>query len=164
LHASWVNNAETLKDGKAQSDHVILGEVIELRKGPDLVVAAVGEPSGEDRIPTTIVKLAVKKTYKGVPGEVVELIQTGHATDALLQPTPANMGPSPGGGKDDGDENDNDGNNNSHHGKGNGKSKASRPAGTSGTRARVTRRRVTSGGPSSRMIRRTRSARNTFCS
>jgi hypothetical protein len=55
FHASWVNNANTLKEGLDQSDHVILGEVIELGKGPDLVVPAAGEPSGEDRIPTTIV-------------------------------------------------------------------------------------------------------------
>ncbi len=87
FHASWVNNANTLKEGADQSDHVILGEVIELRKGPDLVVVALPEPGGEDRIPTTIVKLAVMKTYKGAPGEVVELMQTGQSTDALLLPS-----------------------------------------------------------------------------
>jgi hypothetical protein len=86
FHASWVNNANTLKEGLDQSDHVILGEVIELGKGPDLVVPAAGEPSGEDRIPTTIVKLKVQKIYKGAPGEVVKLMQTGHSTDAVLLP------------------------------------------------------------------------------
>src|SRR5213593_4912800 len=63
LHASWVNHANTLKEGLDQSDHVILGEVSELGKGPDLVVPALGEPPcpastpkcvGEDRVPTTI--------------------------------------------------------------------------------------------------------------
>jgi hypothetical protein len=86
LHASWVQQANTLKEGLDQSDHVILGEVIELRKGPDLVVPAAGEPGGEDRIPTTIAKFRVHKTYKGAPGEVVELMQTGHSTDAVLLP------------------------------------------------------------------------------
>ena len=86
FHASWVNHANTLKEGLDQSDHVILGEVIQLRKGPDLVVPAAGEPSGEDRIETTVVKLKVNKTYKGRPSDVVELMQTGHSTDAVLLP------------------------------------------------------------------------------
>src|SRR5207249_9370352 len=86
LHASWVNHANTLKEGLDQSDRVILGEVIQLRKGPDLVIPAAGEPSGEDRIETTIVKLKVHKTYKGAPSEFVELMQTGHSTDAVLLP------------------------------------------------------------------------------
>jgi hypothetical protein len=86
LHASWVDRANTLKDGLDQSDHVILAEVIELRKGPDLVISAAGEPGGEDRIPTTIAKFRVHKTYKGAPGEFVELMQTGHSTDAVLLP------------------------------------------------------------------------------
>jgi hypothetical protein len=86
FQASWVNHANTLKEGLDQSDHVILGEVIQLRKGPDLVIPAAGEPSGEDRIPTTIVKLTVRKTYKGAPGAAVELMQTGHSTDAVLLP------------------------------------------------------------------------------
>ena len=86
FHASWVNHANTLKEGLDQSDRVILGEVIQLRKGPDLVIPAAGEPSGEDRIETTIVKLKVHKTYKGAPSEGVELMQTGHSTDAVLLP------------------------------------------------------------------------------
>lgn len=86
LHASWLNHANTLKEGLDQSDRVILGEVIELRKGPDLVVPAAGEPSGEDRIPTMIVKVKVHKTYKGAKGKVVELMQTGQSTDAVLLP------------------------------------------------------------------------------
>jgi hypothetical protein len=86
LHASWVQNANTLKEGLDQSDHVILGEVIELRKGPDLVIPAPAEPGGEDRIPTTIAKFRVHKAYKGAPGEFVELMQTGHSTDAVVLP------------------------------------------------------------------------------
>ena len=86
FHASWVNHANTLKEGLDQSDRVILGEVIQLRKGPDLVIPAAGEPSGEDRIETTIVKLKVQKTYKGAPSDGVELMQTGHSTDAVLLP------------------------------------------------------------------------------
>jgi hypothetical protein len=86
FHASWLNHASTLEEGLEQSDHVILGEVIELKRGPDLVVPAPGEPSGEDRVPTMIVKLKVHKTYKGAPGKFVELMQTGHSTDAVLLP------------------------------------------------------------------------------
>ena len=86
LHASWVDHANTLKEGLDQSDHVILGEVVELRKGPDLVIPAAGEPGGEDRIPTTIAKFKVHKIYKGTPDEFVELMQTGHSTDAVLLP------------------------------------------------------------------------------
>ena len=101
LHASWVDSANTLKDGLDQSDHVILAEVIELRKGPDLVIPAAGEPGGEDRIPTTIAKFRVHKTYKGAPGEFVELMQTGHSTDAVL--LPANPFPAQARGNDDRD-------------------------------------------------------------
>jgi hypothetical protein len=86
FHASWIDKADTLAEGLDKSDHVILGEVIELKKGRDLVVSAPGEPGGEDRIETTIVKLKVHKTYKGAPGEFVELMQTGHSTDAVLLP------------------------------------------------------------------------------
>jgi hypothetical protein len=86
LHASWFHTAHTLKEGLDQSDHVILGEVIELRQGPDLVIPAAGEPGGEDRIPTTIAKFRVRKIYKGAPGEFVELVQTGHSTEAVLLP------------------------------------------------------------------------------
>jgi hypothetical protein len=86
LHASWLNHANTLKEGLDQSDRVLLGEVVQLRKGPDLVIPAAGEPGGEDRIETTIVKLKVHKTYKGALGESVELMQTGHSTDAVLLP------------------------------------------------------------------------------
>lgn len=88
FHASWIDKADTLAEGLDKSDHVILGEVIELRKGRDLVVSAPGEPGGEDRIPTMVVKLKVQKTYKGPlrGGEIVELMQTGHSTDAVLLP------------------------------------------------------------------------------
>lgn len=87
-YASWVDHANTLKQGLDQSDHVILGEVIELRKGPDLAVPAVIEPSGEDRIPTMIVKFRVNKTYKDTArlGKFVELMQIGQSTDAELLP------------------------------------------------------------------------------
>jgi len=88
LHASWINNANTAAEGKAQSDHIVLGEVIGLAKGPDIVHAAPEEPEGQVSIPTTIVRLAVKKTYKGAPGEVVELFQTGGGTDAVQLPAP----------------------------------------------------------------------------
>ncbi len=133
MHASWVDNAATLKDGHAQSDHVILAEVVGLRKGPDLVVPAAGEPTGEDRIPTTIVSLSVKKTYKGTAAGMVELMQTGHSTDALQVPAPADVSPIPapgGSGSSGGRDGDND-NDVDHHGKGKGHQKGSRAAGMS---------------------------------
>jgi hypothetical protein len=86
FHASWIDKADTLAEGLDKSDHVILGEVIELKKGRDIVVSAPGEPGGVDRIPTTIVKLKVQKTYKGTASDFVELMQTGHSTDAELLP------------------------------------------------------------------------------
>jgi len=89
LHASWLNLANTLEEGAAQSDHVILGEVLEVRKGQDIVVPAPGEPNDEHRVPTQIVKLRVEKAYKGAPGEVVELFQTGQSTDAEVEPSPS---------------------------------------------------------------------------
>jgi hypothetical protein len=111
LHASWFQTAHTLKEGLDQSDHVILGEVIELRQGPDLVIPAAGEPGGEDRLPTTIAKFRVHKTYKGAPGEFVELVQTGRSTEAVLLPENPFAAP----GRDDDD-----------HDKGKGKSKSKR--------------------------------------
>jgi hypothetical protein len=88
LHASWIDKADTIEEGLDKSHHVVLGEVTRMRRGPDIVLPAPGEPSGEDRIPTMIVSLKVQKTYKGPieRNKVVELIQTGHSADAELLP------------------------------------------------------------------------------
>lgn len=86
LYASWINLANTLEDGVDQSDDVVVGEVLSVSKGPDIVVAAPGEPSGEDRIPTTRVKVRVEKALKGAPGAELELVQTGQGTDAEIVP------------------------------------------------------------------------------
>lgn len=89
LHVSWIDLANTLEEAIDQSDHIIVGEVLALRKGQDIVVRARGEPNDEDRVPTQIVKLRVEKALMGAPGEVIELFQTGQSTDAeVIPPVP----------------------------------------------------------------------------
>lgn len=86
LHASWINLANTLAEGVAQSDDVVVGEVLSVSKGPDLVVQAPGEPGDVDSVPTQIVKIRVEKALKGAPGAEVEVFQTGQSTDAEIVP------------------------------------------------------------------------------
>lgn len=88
LHASWVNLANTLAEGVAQSDHVVVAKVLSVSEGPDITVNAAGEPGGVDSVPTQIVTLSVEEALigGGGPGGVVELFQTGQATDATLIP------------------------------------------------------------------------------
>lgn len=89
-HASWVDNANTAQEGVDQSDSVIEGEVQSVTKGPDIVLQVPSEPSGEDRIPTSVVTLLVTKKYKGshAPGQTVQLVQTGGGSDAKIEEAP----------------------------------------------------------------------------
>lgn len=125
LHASWVNNANTIEDGVDQSDHVAQVEVISLKKGPDIVLVTPNEPGGKDVIPTTLVTLKLLKTYKGAPGDgvTVELLQTGTGSDAGLLPAPPEV--------------DEQGDTGDHAGK-KGKAGKGRPPGTSPVSTAVT--------------------------
>lgn len=90
-HASWVNLADTLGEGVAQSTQVVLGEVIKVRRAPDIVVRIPGQHGEVDRIPTEIVTIEVQKTYKDREGSVregstVEVFHTGLGNQPRIIP------------------------------------------------------------------------------
>lgn len=81
-HPSWANLAETLGEGVEQSTQVVLGEVVKVRRAPDIVVKIPGQHGEVDRIPTEVVTIEVQKTYKDREGSVregstVEVFHTG---------------------------------------------------------------------------------------
>ena len=61
----WRFEPQTVDELKKKAKHIVLGEVTEVTPGADFVVPVEGEPGGEDRTPTLIVKLKVEKSYKG---------------------------------------------------------------------------------------------------
>lgn len=75
--ATWAFRPSTLEEAKAAATDIVLARVAAVEPGPDLVGAAPGEPSGEDRIPTQRVRLQVLERYKGRAPAVVVLFKTG---------------------------------------------------------------------------------------
>jgi hypothetical protein len=76
-------NPNTLAETDKLADHVVVGRVANVRRGPDLVTQRPGEPGNADRIPTEIVTLAVERTIKGAPAQSVEVFRTGLSVDPL---------------------------------------------------------------------------------
>jgi hypothetical protein len=79
--ASWAFRPTSEADLKAHSSAIVLGEVVAVRPGPDIVTKQPNEPSGQDRIPTRRITLRVVKAYKGTAavGGRITLFQTGGA-------------------------------------------------------------------------------------
>lgn len=78
--ASWAETPRDLAETAASAEDVVLARVTRVRRGPDLVTRAPGEPDGEDRIPTEIATLQVEKTYKqrgGGPPPTIDVFRTG---------------------------------------------------------------------------------------
>jgi len=82
LHASWANLADTLEEGVDLSTQVVLGEVVKVRRAPDIMVR-LPVPDGElIRIPAEIVTVKVQKIYKDrealvTEGSSIEIFHTG---------------------------------------------------------------------------------------
>lgn len=78
--ADWAENPESVEEAVESAEQVVVGQVVRVRPGEDLVVEAEGLPDGVDRIPTEIVTLRVEKSMKagrGDPPQTVEVFRTG---------------------------------------------------------------------------------------
>ncbi|MGH7428429.1 MAG: hypothetical protein ACREJ4_08775 [Candidatus Methylomirabilaceae bacterium] len=75
---------QTLAEADRLADQVVVGQVVSLRRGADLVSKAPGEPGDVDRIPTEIVTLKIDKTMKGPAAQSVEVFRTGLSVDPLF--------------------------------------------------------------------------------
>jgi hypothetical protein len=98
-HASWDLKPKSFDDVVAAADTAIEGQVESVAAGPDIVVPAKGEPSGEDRIPTQQITVRVMSADKGPfsAGTTVTVFRTGGerhspATVPARGPVPANPG------------------------------------------------------------------------
>ncbi|HUS14977.1 MAG TPA: hypothetical protein VM536_08150 [Chloroflexia bacterium] len=78
-HASWDLKPKNFDDVVAAADTIVEGQVESVAAGPDIVVPAKGEPSGEDRIPTQQVTIRVRNADKGnaQSGGTVTVFRTG---------------------------------------------------------------------------------------
>lgn len=104
IQASWVDKAENMVEAIELSDEVVMGEVIRVRRGKDIVVKKIegDEPGAKggtftDRIPTMRVDISVMETLmkrsdedrgkerrRGKDGDkerVITLFQTGDSVD-----------------------------------------------------------------------------------
>lgn len=79
LHASWTLRPQSVEEARDKAQLVVHGEIVRVQNGDDLVVAAPGEPTGEDRVPTQRVTVRVGRALKGEvkDGQILTLFQTG---------------------------------------------------------------------------------------
>jgi hypothetical protein len=79
MHASWQFHPQSVSQLRARAQSIVLGEVVSVRRGDDIVTQQPGEPDGVDRIPTRRVTVRVITSYKGqaAPGTQLTLFQTG---------------------------------------------------------------------------------------
>lgn len=79
VRASWSFTPTSSQQVRARAQSIVLGKVVSVSAGPDIVTAQPGEPGGVDRIPTRRVTVTVVKPYKGTTtaGQQLTLFQTG---------------------------------------------------------------------------------------
>ncbi|MFW6084425.1 MAG: hypothetical protein ACODAA_04370 [Gemmatimonadota bacterium] len=78
--ADWAESPESVEEAVESAEQVVVGQVVRVRPGEDIVVRAEELPDGIDRIPTEIVTLRVEKNLKagrGEPPQTVEVFRTG---------------------------------------------------------------------------------------
>jgi hypothetical protein len=70
-HGTWKDTPRSLAETEKLASDIVIAEVGSVEKGPDIVVAAAGEPTGLDVIPTQRITLKVRESMKGSADEVV---------------------------------------------------------------------------------------------
>lgn len=70
-HGTWKDTPRSLAETEKLASDIVIAEVGSIEKGPDIVVAAAGEPNGVDVIPTQRITLKVQESMKGSANEVV---------------------------------------------------------------------------------------------
>lgn len=95
LHASWRFAPQNLMELDQLANEVVVGKVVNIRRGNDIVMKVDGEPGNVDRIPTEIVTLQLEQALKGSPGQQVEVFHTGLSVDTELLNRPVPKKPVP---------------------------------------------------------------------
>lgn len=78
--ADWAESPESVEEAVESAEQVVVGQVVRVRPGEDIVFRAPELPGGVDRIPTEVVTLRVEKSLKegrGGPPQSVEVFRTG---------------------------------------------------------------------------------------
>ena len=79
--AFWHDRPTTLDEAVDRSQAVVVGRVMQILPGADLVVPVEGLKNGEDRIPTQRILVSVEQVLSGrLKGRVIELFRTGNDT------------------------------------------------------------------------------------
>lgn len=93
--ASWRFSPKSMAEAVNLSKSVVEGRVTSVRRAPDLVVQAPGEPNNQDRIPQEVVTFAVERAYKGAGTGTVHVYQTGRSVGVSPIGRPAPTGAAP---------------------------------------------------------------------
>lgn len=83
--ASWINLANSLDEAVELADQVVVAQVAEVERGPDLVSTVPEEPDGGDRIPVEVVTLKVARTLLGPETDIVRLFHTMAINEAVFE-------------------------------------------------------------------------------
>jgi hypothetical protein len=94
LNAFWTNSPKTLDDAVDEASTIVAAEVESVQKADDLVIPQKGEPGGENRVPTSEVKVRVEKSAKGSAkeGDTLTLFQTGDDCQRMDKDPPYKKG------------------------------------------------------------------------
>lgn len=79
----WAFQPKGIEDVKARATNIVLAEVVDIYKGPDIVGDAPGEPDGKVHIPTERITLKVLKRLKGSEAGKMVIFRTGSNTFSL---------------------------------------------------------------------------------
>ena len=82
-HATWLYHPQSVAEAKSKASDVIVGRVVGVEAGPDIVVPVKDEPSGEDRIATQRIKVEVVKSFKGTSSGTLTIFHTGTDTQFI---------------------------------------------------------------------------------
>ncbi|MEK7216136.1 MAG: hypothetical protein AAB289_11115, partial [Chloroflexota bacterium] len=91
---SWQHYPKSAQEATALAKRIVEARVVNVRRGPDLVLQAPGEPGGADRIPQEVATLQVETDIKGTGPNQIEVSQTAAFIGSPIG-RPAPTGPAP---------------------------------------------------------------------
>jgi hypothetical protein len=98
-HASWAFQPNSFADVVNEAGSIVTGQVTRVEQGPDIVVPAKGEPSGQDAIPTQRITFRVDSVHKGsgdsLRGQEITVFRTGGVVTLPQGPQQGSVAPGP---------------------------------------------------------------------
>ncbi|HET9493862.1 MAG TPA: hypothetical protein VFR15_06500 [Chloroflexia bacterium] len=96
-HASWAFQPNSFQEVVNEARTIVTGRVESVQKGPDIVVEAKGEPTGQDVIPTEQITFRVNSAQKGNVGrdQVLTVFRTGGEVTIPQGPAQGSIAPGP---------------------------------------------------------------------